>query len=45
MKKYKNEEVLYKTDDGNTVSVFRPSLFCLILHNSGNLKLCGSSVR
>ena len=38
MKKYKNEEVLYKTDDGNTVSVFRPSLFCLIPHNSGNLE-------
>ncbi len=24
--------------NGNTVSVFRPSLFCLIPHNSGNLE-------
>ena len=38
MEKYKNEEVILKTQDGCTVSVFEPNLFRVIPQNSGNLE-------
>lgn len=38
MNKYPNETVLLKTEDGELVSIFKPSLFRLIPNNSGNLE-------
>lgn len=38
MRHYPNEKLVCKTEDGLTVTVFRPSLFHVVPRNSGNLE-------